>query len=339
MISAATAYCNNEVGYVAWTLGAKIPGCLGFEVTRVYLNPDGSVVLLPDGSESRVKTVALVAFNGQSNPDWNPQDTGVWPVQKLTWRDLTLRKRRTSTRRRPSEVNVRYEIRPVGDLSPGWSRCPRTASRWSRTRRPACCARPIRARHGHSAIWAPRSRPIAIFVTTVRAPFRSTFTNGILAAQWLTRVLMEDGTITPGELEGKLRNPADAHRKYLAGDVLPLLHELFARPGTFHLALYELEDTELQQLLVANASRIHVILSNTGKNAAGEWDDRNRAPAGGAAPSPAPTSSRACSTTRSTSATTSSWSTSHRTARRRRSSPAAPTGPGPASPGRPTTRC
>ena len=31
-------------------------------------------------------------------------------------------------------------------------------------------------------------------------------------------------------------------------------------------------------MLPANASRIHVILSNTGKNAAGEWDDRNRAP-------------------------------------------------------------
>ena len=82
MISTATAFCNNEVGYVAWTLSAKIAGCLGFEVTRVYLNPDGTVVLLEDGSESRVKTVALVAFNGQTNPDWNPQDTGVWPVQK-----------------------------------------------------------------------------------------------------------------------------------------------------------------------------------------------------------------------------------------------------------------
>ena len=114
-------------------------------------------------------------------------------------------------------------------------------------------------------------------MTTRRGPFRSTFTNGILAAQWLRNVLMEDGVITPGELAAKLKDPADPHRKYLAGDVIPLLHELFARPGSFHLALYELEDRELEALLHDNAARIHVILSNTGKNAAGEWDDRNRA--------------------------------------------------------------
>ena len=124
MITAAAAYCNNEVGYLAWTLGAKIPGCLGFEVTRVYLNADGTVVLRPDGSEDRVKTVALVAFKGQSNQEWNAQDTGVWPVQKLTWRDLTLRKRRDAARRRPAEVHVRYEIRPVGDLAPGLEAVP-----------------------------------------------------------------------------------------------------------------------------------------------------------------------------------------------------------------------
>ncbi|MEO7273259.1 MAG: hypothetical protein ABI211_14775, partial [Vicinamibacterales bacterium] len=278
MINTATAYCNNEVGYVAWTLSAKIPSCLGFEVTRIYLNPDGSVVLLPDGSESRVATVALVAFNGQSNPDWNPQDTGVWPVQKLTWRDLTLRKRRTSTRRRPSEVHVRYEVRPVGDLRPGMDAVPSNGLELVKDPvtgglRPAYQGTPRPLGYLGAAV---ATNPI--FVTTVRAPFRSTFTNGILAAQWLTRVLMEDGAVKPGELEGKLRNPKDGHRKYLAGDVLPLLHELFARPGTFHLALYELEDIELQQLLLANAGRVHVILANTGKNAAGAWDDRNSAP-------------------------------------------------------------
>jgi hypothetical protein len=277
MITTATAYCNNEVGYVAWTLDAKIPGCLGFEVTRVYLDPDGSVVILPDGSESRVKTVALVAFNGQSNPEWNPQDTGVWPVQKLTWRDLTLRKRRGSARRRPAEVNVRYDIRPVGDLQPGLEPVPPNGLEMIKDPKTGLMRPAYQGTPRPLGYLAPAVSSNPIFVTTVRSPFRSTFTNGILAAQWLTKVLMEDHQIKPGELEGKLRNPADPHRKYLAGDVLPLLHELFDRPGTFHLALYELEDAELQQLLLANANRVHVILSNTGKNAAGEWDDRNHA--------------------------------------------------------------
>ena len=64
-----------------------------------------------------VKSAAYVAFKGQRNPDWIAQDTGVWPVQKFTWRDLTLRKRRDNATRRPVEVRVRYEIRPVGDFS------------------------------------------------------------------------------------------------------------------------------------------------------------------------------------------------------------------------------
>ena len=55
-------------------------------------------------------------------------------------------------------------------------------------------------------------------------------------------------TIEPDELIKKLSDPGDPHRKYLAGDVLPLLRELFERDGEFHLALYELEDEEPRPL-------------------------------------------------------------------------------------------
>jgi hypothetical protein len=57
---------------------------------------------------------------------------------------------------------------------------------------------------------------------------------------------------------------ADPHRKYLAGDAFPLIHKLFKRKGTFYLGLYELEDEELEEILIANAAHIHVILANTG---------------------------------------------------------------------------
>jgi len=118
-ITTVHAWANNEVAYVAWDIDGKINGCLGFEVTRIYLNPDRTVAHRPDGTEDRVKCAAWVAFEGQRNPHWIPQDTGVWPVQKLSWRDLTLRKKRDGMTRRPDEVLVRYEIRPVGDLKPG----------------------------------------------------------------------------------------------------------------------------------------------------------------------------------------------------------------------------
>src|SRR3954467_11566971 len=118
-ITQARAYANNEVAYVAWDIDGKIDDCLGFEVTRVYLEQNGSVKTLPNGTPDRVKCAAWVAFKGQRNPHWLPQDTGVWPVQKLSWRDLTLRKKRDGMTRRPDEVFVRYEVRAVGDLKAG----------------------------------------------------------------------------------------------------------------------------------------------------------------------------------------------------------------------------
>src|SRR5690349_17065662 len=32
---------------------------------------------------------AWVGFRGQTNKNWKPQTTEVWPIQKFTWRDLT----------------------------------------------------------------------------------------------------------------------------------------------------------------------------------------------------------------------------------------------------------
>lgn len=292
-IVAARAYANNEVAYVAWDIDGRIPGCLGFEVTRVYLNSDDTVARRADGSEDRVKCAAWVAFKGQKNPNWLPQDTGVWPVQKLSWRDLTLRKKRDGAIRRPDNVRVRYEVRPVGDLQPGLTPVTPGPKETGEIVRRDAKGVPIllngkrqydevKAFTGKKRLLgyladATMTNPVA--VTSHRPPFRSTFTNGILAAQWLSNVLRDDdGKIGKDELIQKLADPDDVHRKYLAGDVIPLIYELFKRKGEFHLSLYELEDEELEQILVDNADRIHVILSNT---ALGEdkktWDTRNAA--------------------------------------------------------------
>ena len=290
-IIAASAYANNEVAYVAWDIDGKIPDCLGFEVTRVYLDENGDVSLRDDGAEDRIKCAAWVAFKGQRNPHWIPQDTGVWPVQKLSWRDLTLRKKRNGAKRRPDEVRVRYEIRPVGNLQDGLEPVPPngndSATILKRTKdgRPIWDAngRPVKVRvkayEGAKrplGYLAPAATSNPVLVTSRRGIFRSTFTNGILAAQWLRNVLLEDGEIEPDELIKKLENPNDPHRKYLAGDVIPLLREVFERDGEFYLGLYELEDEELEELLIENKSRIHVILSNTGADKGKKWDARNK---------------------------------------------------------------
>jgi hypothetical protein len=291
-ITAAHAYANNEVAYVAWDIDGKIDDCLGFEVTRLYLNADGSVARRPNGAEDRVKCAAWVAFKGQRNPHWLPQDTGVWPVQKLSWRDLTLRKKRDGMTRRPDEVSVRYEIRPVGNLRAGLEPVPSNGLEFAIVVKRDSNGRPVLGADGKPIkervkAYEGKPRPLAylapatstndIRITSRRGIFRSTFTNGILAAQWLRNVLNEDGVIDKNELLEKISNPNDPHRKYLAGDVIPLIRQLFERPGTFHLALYELEDKELENILVANATRIHVILANTGLGEGGKWDARNQA--------------------------------------------------------------
>jgi phosphatidylserine/phosphatidylglycerophosphate/cardiolipin synthase-like enzyme len=307
-IISVRAYANNEVAYVAWDIDGKIDHCLGFEVTRIYLEPDGQIARRQDGSEDRVKCAAWVAFKGQRNPYWIPQDTGVWPVQKLAWRDLTLRKKRGDAARRPSEVSVRYEIRPVGDMRPGLEPVPSKGVELVEIVKRDDQGMPIKDANGSLVkirvkayegtprplgYLAPASVSNDIHVTTRHGVFRSTFTNGILAAQWLRNVLLEDGVIEPDELMTKLKNPKDPHRKYLAGDVIPLVRELFEREGEFFLGLYELDDSELEEILLANKSRIHIILSNTnaeadkeqgkktkGKKAAKnqkKWDARNAA--------------------------------------------------------------
>jgi phosphatidylserine/phosphatidylglycerophosphate/cardiolipin synthase-like enzyme len=291
-ITSANAWANNEVGFVAWNTDGKIPGCLGFEVTRVYLDAAGNVAKRPDGSDDRIKCAAWVAFKGQRNPEWVPQDTGVWPVQKFSWRDLTLRKRRDGMTRRPDEVTVRYEIRPLGDLKPGLPPVPSNGREKAMLPKRDSKGKPILGADGkpvkvlgdayegpHRSLGylGPAFATKAVTVTSKRPPFRSTFTNGILAAQWLSNVLNEDGTIQKNELLKKIANPADPHRKYLAGDVLPMLHEYFGRPGSFRLGLYELDDDELIKLIVDNQARVEVILANSGADDGGAWDVRNAA--------------------------------------------------------------
>ncbi|OWK25536.1 hypothetical protein AJ87_08940 [Rhizobium yanglingense] len=101
-ISKAVAIANNESAYLAWDIDTTaIPCCLGFHIVRER------------------PLASYVAFKGQRNPEWQAQNTSVWPVQKFNWRDLTLRKKRNAAERRPDNERVRYRIRAVGKLKAG----------------------------------------------------------------------------------------------------------------------------------------------------------------------------------------------------------------------------
>ena len=270
-----SAYANNEVAYVSWEIDGKIDGCLGFEVTRVYVDEDGNEL----EGESRVRCASWVPFAGQRNPNWLPQDTGIWPVQKLEWRDLTARKRRDALKRRPEDVLVRYEVRPLADYAPGMEKAPDATPRQVRIKDEEGNTVQVPAYEGKPrqlGYLAKASASETVAITRHHPPFKSTFTNGILAAQWLRKVLLADGEIKPNELLHKIENPEDPHRRYLAGDVLPQIHEFFASGDSFYLALYELEDQELLDLLLANGPKVNLILANSGESK-GKWDARNSA--------------------------------------------------------------
>ena len=60
-IVSAHAYCNNEVALIAWNIDKKIDGCLGIQITGVYVDQSGT----PTGD--RRILAAWVPFNHFQN--------------------------------------------------------------------------------------------------------------------------------------------------------------------------------------------------------------------------------------------------------------------------------
>src|SRR5262249_9786110 len=192
-IVSAKAYANNEVALVAWTLDDTIENCLGFEITRIYLDT-GEETVLP----------AWVPFKGQSNPHWKPQTTSVWPVQKLLWRDLTARKRRAESVRRPGDARVKYRVRalvtPKPGLEPVTKLPPKTYD-----------GAPVPLAYADAG-----TETNEVMITARHGDVRATFTNGILSAQWLRQALQEMGEkLTPDVVRGHISVAGDQFRPYL----------------------------------------------------------------------------------------------------------------------------
>lgn len=264
----AYAFCNNEVAYLAWQANGRIDGCLGFMITRIHL----------DSGERRVLPT-WVAFKTQSNAYWEEQDTSVWPVQKFSWRDLTLRRSRNTLGSRTGALRVKYEIRPVGLHKPGRAPVPPSA-----TGQPGkYTGKPIPLFFCGAAIETNE-----ITATTDFGAVSAAFNNGILSTQFLRKQLQTARGKAPSLklVKARMATPSDPLRGYLAGDILPLLRTLFERAaaerGTVYLALYELSDPELIELLLQHQQRLRLILSTAGNlehkvkgQRQVEWDTTN----------------------------------------------------------------
>src|SRR6185312_3548836 len=208
------------------------------------------------------------AFNTQSNPDWEEQDTSVWPIQKFSWRDLTLRRSRDTTEVRPEGFKVKYEIAPVGLAGAGRQPVPHSPT-----------AQPGKYKGDPIPLFfcgeAGTTDPIAVTTDVVmrngQPVISAGFTNGILSTQNLRKQLKVAAGKAPtkSQLEGHIdTDKADPIRDFLTADALPLISGFMARAAKedLHLycALYELNDPKLVGLLKANAGRLHLILSTAG---------------------------------------------------------------------------
>lgn len=258
----ACAFCNDEVAYLAWETDGKIKGCFGFMVTRIFVET-GERRVLP----------TWVAFKTQSNPNWEEQDTSVWPIQKFSWRDLTLRKSRNSLTTRSGPLRVKYEIQPVGPMKPGLTPVPGTDT-----------AQPGKytGKKIPLAFYGGAFETNEIVASNDLGEVSVGFNNGILSTQNLRKQLRTPKGKEPSTalVQKRIRTVGDTLREYLAGDVLTMLRTLFERAekenGQIYAALYELSDPELITLLEQHARRLHLILSTAGKSEeTGAWDTTN----------------------------------------------------------------
>jgi hypothetical protein len=95
----AVAFANNDMAVMAWTLGGKLPNCLGFAIYRIDVRA-GTETCLP----------AMATFSGQqATPGHTTADD---PVQKFFWKDVYAKRGGT----------YRYKIVPMagtpGNLQP-----------------------------------------------------------------------------------------------------------------------------------------------------------------------------------------------------------------------------
>jgi hypothetical protein len=243
------AYCGSDDAFVAWT-SDFIANCRGFSLRRKIKHGINSVpspnTEMTDASGYAEEIVATwVGFqNGPDFPAGTRKPSTEWPIQKYLWTDYAV----------TTGDRVSYKVTPVIRGSSGeLVELPDQSSGWTE----------------ELVLEADAGGGISCY-----------FNRGIVASQWLSRLLPHDDDIKKDRskkakrLRTIIRTPGDRTRNFLGGPVrdrlVGLLTEAAQKKQHVYAALYELEDPELIPLLAALKKRAHVVLGNGSVKKKGE---------------------------------------------------------------------
>jgi phosphatidylserine/phosphatidylglycerophosphate/cardiolipin synthase-like enzyme len=229
----AVANCDDVA--LCWRPVSKIPNCLGFAVER----------RVEGGSPEYLLTE--LPFAGASASSAAARSSAAWPIQRFCWTDHLP----------PKSARLQYRVGPVfGDPTAPEEVAEELRSPWSDV---------VECTIGGDAV-------IQFY------PNR-----GIVASPWIEKRLAalaeETGNVGKSPLDilkETTSTAGDALREALAGPVLVALKTMFAAANIadehIYAALYELQDSELIDMLISAADRCHLVLAN------GSFDEKHPDP-------------------------------------------------------------
>lgn len=220
-----------DSAFIAWR-APFISNCRGFALARRVKRAAGSAPSPATiGQQDGVATELVSSWVGFANgPQVDPgtrKPTTDWPIQKYVWSDFMVN---------PGD-QVAYRVTPMIGAAGALAEDTANASPWSAI----------------VEIGAETAGNISCY-----------FNRGIVASQWLARLLPE---AHPDQaLRNIIARPDDKIRNFLGGPVHEKLTSLLTNTnrnnGHVFVALFELDDPELLQLLQAFGKRAHVLLGN-----------------------------------------------------------------------------
>jgi phosphatidylserine/phosphatidylglycerophosphate/cardiolipin synthase-like enzyme len=227
------AHPGVDSAFIAWR-APFIDECRGFALKRRIKRAPGSATSPntiraadPDGFVEEIVASWVGFANGPAADPGTRKPTTEWPIQKYLWSDFMVN---------PGDT-VAYRVVPMTGTADALEEAQDEASAWS---------------------------PLMDIGAETDGHASCFFNRGIVASQWLARLLPEDHPST--KLAEVIATPGDKIRNFLGGParnkLVSLLTEANAAQAHVYAALFELDDPELVPLLKAFGKRAHVVLGN-----------------------------------------------------------------------------